>query len=445
MEAPHPFSYSTGDLYRDSSHTNTTYTTDFSASTGKPKPVAGADFYDRSYFSRRVALFGLFISFLVGIACIVCSVHVFLSKRTMLTGVAFLPLEQWWQRELVGLGATLLVALCTEATGFVHNVALRSALASEQRLRFNTNLRLLSAAKGALNPNGKMFNGLMALLLVVSYSSGILVTLAVVTDSSEGRTRAVPLPSTTQIYISNVALLVLGGALLLQVVIAVVAMATADIRTWSSSPFDITAALVHHTQVTPVQGRCMHGVKDVDIHVPLLPRKKQPSAWRSHSSLRKVVITIWVLVFACIAWAFVVTHISAGNVRNVFTSWSFFSGQQSYVAAYPISLLGKTAWVDWVVCFLSTMAVQGWVTLTLHCSELVANVIRDEKVWRCATEMKGAKVLTHPLAPVLGSWLSLTLLCAKALLRGYFLFVINSVRFSWMGCAVDVNLPGPLA
>jgi len=363
MEAPHPVSYSTGNSYRDSSYTNTTYTTDFSASTGKPKPVAGTDFYDRSYLSRRVALFGLFISFLVGIACIVCSVHVFLSKGTMLTGVTFLPLEQRWQRELVGLGANLLVALCTDATGFVHNVALRSALASEQRLRFNTNLRLLSAARGTLNPNGKMFNGLMALLLVVPYSSGILVTLAVVTNSSEGRTRAVPSPSITQIYISNIALLVLGGALLLQVVIAVVAMATTDIRTWSSSPFDITAALVHHIQVTPVQGRCMHGVKDVGIDMSLFPRKKQPSAWRSHSSVRKVVITLWALVFACIVWGFVVAHISAGNLRNMFTSWSFSPGQQSYVAAYPISLLGHTAWVSWVVCYLSTMLVQGWVTL----------------------------------------------------------------------------------
>ena len=422
IEASHLLSYSTGNSYRDSRYINATYKTGFSVSTGMPKPVTGPDFYDRSCLSRRVALFGLFISSLVGVACTACNVHVFLSKGTMFTGVAFVPLKQWWQRELVGLGANLLVALCTEATGFVHSVALRSALASEQRLGFNTNLRLLSAARGALNPNGKMFNGLMALLLVVSYSSGILVTLAIVTGSPEDRTWSIPSdPSITQIYISNVALLVLGVALLLQVFIAVIAVRKADIWTWSSSPFDITAALVHHTQVTPVQRRCMHGVKDVGTDMPLFPRKKQPSAWRSHSSVRKVVIALWALLFACIVWGFVVAHISAGNLRNVFPSWSFFSGQRSDVAGYHISLLGKTAWVDWVACYLGTMLTQGWVTLALHCSELVANVIRDEKAWRCATKMKGAKVSTHPLAPVLGSWLSLTLLCAKALLRECFL------------------------
>ena len=74
----------------------------------------------------------------------------------------------------------LLVACCTEATGFVHNIALRSALASESRLMFNTNLRLLTGAhKSIFNPNGMFCNCLMAMLLILSYSSSTLVTLTV--------------------------------------------------------------------------------------------------------------------------------------------------------------------------------------------------------------------------------------------------------------------------
>ena len=403
MEAPPPLS----DSYRDSSYTNITWTT------GRPKSIAGADFYDRSRFSKWVALSGLLASFFVSVAC---AFFVFITKGTVLGGMTAVTLKRWWQGELVSLGINLLVTLCTEATGFVHNVALRAALASEQRLVFNTNLRLLSAAGGIFNPNGKLFNGFMALLLVLSYSSSVLVTLEVAIDPREGGR------GTTLIFISNKPLIVLAVTLALQVFIAVLAMVLANIRTWSSSPFDITAALVHHTQIIPVHGRCMHGVKDASKYGPLSPRKKQPSACRSHSSIRKVIIALWFLVAACFTWGFYMAHISAGNIFKVFTSWTFFSGAQSYVVTYPIPLHGKMAWFYWIIFYLCIIAIQAWMTFALHCSELVANVIRDEKVWRCATTAKGAKVSTNPLAAVYGSWLNIMLLFAKPMFREYLPF-----------------------
>ena len=415
MVPPSP-SYSTKGSYYDSSYSKTSslYTTDFSVTTEKPKPVTGADFYDRSRFSKWVALSGLFVSFLVGIACTVCSIHVLLTKGTVLTGVTAIALKEWWQRELLVLGINLLVALCSEATGFVHSIALRAALASEQRLRFNTNLRLLNAAGGTFHPNGRVFNGLMGLLLVVAYSSAILVTLEVDVESPGGG------GTTTLIYISNVPLLVLSVTLLLQSALAVVSMTSANILTWSSSPFDITAALVHHTQIIPVQGRCMHGITDVDEDTPLFPREKQPSAWQSHSSIRKVIFSLWALVVACFIWGIVVACI-AGDLGDVFGSWSFLSDTGSYVASYPIPLLGDAAWLYWMFCYLNIMLVQAWMTFALYCSELVVNVIRDEQVWRRAATKKGAKVWTHPLAAVYESWLSPTPLLANAVFSECFL------------------------
>ncbi|KAG6333761.1 hypothetical protein ID866_5323 [Astraeus odoratus] len=405
MSPPPP--YSERGWFRHTYFSDTTdSSTDFERISWKQKPIAGPEFYDRSRLSRIVALGGLFVSFLFGSGCIYGGVKIFLSKNSVSSGVVVVSLGHAWQRELISLGFSLLVTMCTEATGFVHNIALRAALSSERRLRFNANLRLLSAASGLFSPNGIICNMMMSLLLVVSYSSGILVTLAVDTDSN------------VQICVSDIPLIVLGVCVLLQVIISFAGMASADIMTWSSSPFDITAALVHHAQVIPVADKCMHGVKDMDLQPgPAYPRAKQPSALGAHSSVRKVITTLWVLVVACVVWGLVVARISAGNIGNAFSSWSFFSDQQSYVTPYTIHLASGGAEISWAAYYVSMALVQGPMTLGLHCSELVVNVVRDEKVWRCATRKKGAKVSTYPLAPVFGSWLNILLLVAKPVLH----------------------------
>ena len=420
MQAPHPpsSSYSNNGSFRGSYYSDTTTTTtDFERC--KQKSVTGPEFYDRSLLSRRVALCGLFTSLAFSIACIIGSVEIFLSKNAISAGVIVVPLNRWWQRESVSLCLNLLVTTCTEATGFVHNIALRSALASQRRLRFNTNLRLLSAASGIFNPNGTFCNCLMALLLIVSYSSSILVTLAVNMDPQNNEQSDAAAPS-SEICMNDVPLLVLGVSLLLQTIIAFVGMISTDIQTWSSSPFDITASLVHHAQVIPVPGRCMRGVKDADRQGPTAPNVVQPSAWSAHSSVRKVIITLWALVVACLFWGLIVALVSAGSIRDALNSWSFFPKAESYVKAYTIPFHGRVALFYWVVCYMNMGIIQGPMTLALHCTELVANVIRDEKVWRCATKKKGAKVATHPLVSIFGSWLNIVLLCAKPVFREYF-------------------------
>ncbi|KAL4082051.1 hypothetical protein V8B97DRAFT_157889 [Scleroderma yunnanense] len=412
MQAPPscPSSCSYERSWRGTHYSDTTSTTiDFERL--KQKPVAGPEFYDRSLLSRRVALFGLFISIAFSIACIIGSIKIFLSKNAILAG-AVVPLDRQWQRELIGFGLKLPVTTCTEAMGYVHSVALRSALASERRLRFNTNLRLLDAAKGVLNPNGTLCNFLMALLLIISYSSSILVMLSVnmgPTSNEQGSAN----PPNLEICMSGVPLLVLGVSLLLQAIIALAGMISTNILTWSSSPFDITAALVHNTQVIPVPGRCIRGVKDADLHGPTTPGVVQPSAWSAHSSVCKVVAILWALVIACLLWGLIVALVRAGSIRDALNSWSFFPKAQSYMKGYTIPLPGRVGWFYWVVYYLNMGVIQGPMTLALHCTELVATVIRDEKAWRCATTRKGAKVAMHPLAPVFGSWLNVVLLCAK--------------------------------
>jgi hypothetical protein len=54
------------------------------------------------------------------------------------------------------------------------------------------------------------------------------------------------------VCIPGLYLLLLGITLLLQVVIALSGMRAVKLLTWSSSPFDMTTALVQHVQLTLV-------------------------------------------------------------------------------------------------------------------------------------------------------------------------------------------------
>ncbi|KAG1739833.1 uncharacterized protein EDB91DRAFT_1082214 [Suillus paluster] len=161
--------------------------------------------------------------------------------------------------EALTLILDLLVTICTEFTGFVHGISLRSALASESRLPFNTNLRLLTAACGWRNPNGALLNGIMA-VLIISYTSTSLILYDdfTVKDDTD---------IVMDIAIAGLPLLFLGVALLLQVVIALSGMRAVKILTWSSSPFDLTAALVHHSRLIPVPFQCIMRWMDSARHL----------------------------------------------------------------------------------------------------------------------------------------------------------------------------------
>lgn len=419
--------------YHPDHHRDSYVTTDFESVHFKPKQTTGPEFYDRSNLSRKIGLVGVGVAALFGWVCIFEGFMIFVSKNTISSGVVVISLQNSWEKELLCLGLNLMVTACTEAIGFVHGIALRSSLASQRRLDFNTNLRLLSAANGLFNPNGTMCNIVMALLLIVSYSSSLLVALSVDMDSSSGVADA-----ELAICISEVPLIVMGVALLLQAIIALASARAADILTWSSSPFDITAALVHHAHVVPEPGQCMHGVGDNAPPGPRVPSRAQPSAWRAHSSVRKVVMTLWALVVVCVVWGVVIVHLSDHDMSHVMKSWSFFPQAQSHVIAYSIPIAGGVYWY-WLLYYLNMAAIQGPLTLALHCSELVVNVIRDEKVWRKATTAKGTTIASHPLVLVFGSVLNVGLLVSKPLLRKSHHVSLSCFSSSDRDCRLDAR------
>jgi hypothetical protein len=112
------------------------------------------------------------------------------------------------------------------------------------------------------------------------------------------------------VCITGLPLLLLGLGLLLQVVIALSGMHAVKILTWCSSPFDVTAALVHYAQLIFVPLRCMRNVSDLDVSGgSSMPSETQPSAWHAHPSIWKVILSLWGLVLACARWAALATVI----------------------------------------------------------------------------------------------------------------------------------------
>ncbi|OAX40120.1 hypothetical protein K503DRAFT_855552 [Rhizopogon vinicolor AM-OR11-026] len=405
---------------------------DFDSITSEEKSTAETrpDLYDCSLTSRRYALAGVACSTVFSISCIIAGI-VIMSTSFGDNGAVIVHVPSSYSNlrtEMLALALNLIVTLCTESIGLVHSISLRSALASKSRLRFNTNLRLLTAARGWRNPNGTLFNGIMAVLLILSYTSASLVLFSMVLGDYDNTPQA---SIVDPIAIAGLPLLLLGVALFLQVVIALSGMLAVRILTWSSSPLDVTAALVHHMQLTPVPLRCMHCVSDVNVHRgPAKPLEVQPSAWHSHPSIRKVILSLWGLVVACAGWGALTTILWYINSLQFETDigvkmelwWSFLPN--------PITNFGNISWnfplagvvtVQWWILLFTVVAlVQGPLTLGLHCSELVANVIRDERCWRRATGRNELRMTTNPLKSFFTDPLSLVIFVTKSVLHWMF-------------------------
>ncbi|KAG1863739.1 hypothetical protein F4604DRAFT_1683602 [Suillus subluteus] len=391
------------------------------------------DFYNRSLTSRRYALVGVAFSSIFSCACIVAGIITLANHGIM--GVTVFNLvkpdksaQLYLEQEMVSLTLNLIVTLCTESIGLIHGITLRSALASESRLRFNTNLRLLTAARGWYNPNGTLLNSISAALLIISYTSASFVI------SSDVQETVMPPIYELEgicIAIASLPLLILGVVLLLQVMIALSGMRAVKILTWSSSPFDLTAALVHHMQLTPATLRCMRCVSDLDMcGGPARPSEIQPSAWHAHPSIRKVVISLWVIVAACAGWATLVMYIwdrfqhhdtegvSVYGSALTLQTWSFFANEVRDSSIIYYIWGGNLE--RWTLLFVNMAAVQGPLTLGLHCSDLIANVIRDERQWRCATGRKGLRTATNPVKTIFIHPICLVLFTAKPFLHWMF-------------------------
>ncbi|KAG2357955.1 hypothetical protein BDR07DRAFT_1525941 [Suillus spraguei] len=201
-------------------------------------------------------------------------------------------------------------------------------------------------------------------------------------------------------------------------------MRAVKILTWSSSPFDLTAALVHHTQLTPATFQCMRCVSDLDTDEgPAKPSEIQPSAWHAHRSIRKVVIFLWAIVAALVMYIWHKTNLGSRDAL-ILETWSLLPGSTYIMYA----ILGANHLEVWILLFVNMAAIQGPLTLGLHCSELIANVIRDERQWKCATGRKGLIMTTNPVKAIVTQPICLVLFVAKFFL--HWMFGLSLIRYT---------------
>ncbi|KAG8993723.1 hypothetical protein FRB94_010390 [Tulasnella sp. JGI-2019a] len=305
-------------------------------------------------------------------------------------------LGQWTDRAL-GLAFNALVTASTEATGYVHGTTLKWGLAREGRLRFNANLRLFSATKGVLSVNGPVVNVIFIISIILSYAASSTVLLhSSILPGFLGGGDQVP---TSVIYFLPP--IILGTTLILQAILGLIAFFNTHVPTWSSSPLDITSALVHHNYIHHQPQRCMRSVsKTNDTSTdPIRPLSRQPSAWSSHKTVARVVWFVWGAPVIWVGWIFI---------------WMYALpyGLSSGGGVTPLRVVG--------LGLLRLSGVQSIVTVVLHCCELVTTLARDEAVWRAASTPAGARPAGNPLKAVLRSWQSVVLLLAKPSIHWFF-------------------------
>ncbi|KAG8993649.1 hypothetical protein FRB94_010501 [Tulasnella sp. JGI-2019a] len=354
--------------------------------------------YDRG--RRSLVLFGLILTLVAGSAFIGIGIGIYARSHNTDKYIV-IQLSQWTDVAL-GLSFSAIVTMCTEATGYVHGTTLKWGLAKEGRLKFNANLRLFSATNGALSVNGAVVNIASTLSLIFSYaaSSTMLMHSSILPKFLMGQATAASSPSIT--VISFLPPIILGATLILQAILGLVAFSHTHVPTWSSSPLDITSALVHHGYVQCRPQRCMRPVSMTkDSHNdPIRPMPRQPSIWSTHKAAPRVV---WFVSGTLVAWA--------GWICIV------------WFVPPPDALWFRTSEAPLGSLMLSLMylaAAQSVVTIVLHCCELVTTLARDEVVWRAASKTQGARPAGNPLKVVLRSWKSAALLLAKPAIHWYF-------------------------
>ncbi|KAL9110187.1 MAG: hypothetical protein Q9227_005248 [Pyrenula ochraceoflavens] len=356
--------------------------------------------FDPSTITKQACIIAVLVGALLCITCFVLASAIFATYGNEVLG-HFLHLSPSGA-EVIALTVNFVLTLCLEGLAFIHATSLRWALYKEDRLEFNTNLRLLTSARIS-KPNKWYINALSAACLILCYAatSQIFLTL----DPKE-KVDGVEQVTFTTIVVNPVALIVLGIGLLVYTVIAVWCLAS-NLRqcpTWSSSPMTNTLAALHQ-RLTHHPNRCMMPVHSKLIpSQPMAPSPKQQPLQAALPGLKYLTTLIWALTFLSFAWflsmIFVSRSIRPGGAKTPwhFTmSWSIVwdGGYADPINSVPISMFsygsGNNTYtrstarnVQYLYSILFLVAIQGLQTIGLHCIELVVNANRDEDIWRRA-------------------------------------------------------------
>ncbi|KAK3614679.1 hypothetical protein LTR56_027095 [Elasticomyces elasticus] len=269
-------------------------------------------------------------------------------------------------RAVIELAVNGAITLCTETLGYVHTISLRWALQRQGRLHFSSNLRLFTQASNSA-ANVWYVNTASGIALILTYAAGSQIFL-VTADPSWYSPKA-----GGRVMVNGIAILVTGLSLLVQAGIAHLCFLGQDVRipTWSSNVLTITLASLHNVpHFRRHNRRCMSPAssRQTRDEAASRPSAVQPSLRKTDSSTVYVLVLVWLLGPAVIAWA-------AGTAVTALKRFP-----EGLTAIY----LTKSAVGSLLYGILLISAMQAVATLGLHSVELLVNRSRDEVTWRHA-------------------------------------------------------------
>ncbi|KAK9323262.1 hypothetical protein V1517DRAFT_320726 [Lipomyces orientalis] len=339
-------------------------------------------------------------------------------------------------RDVVSLLFTFVVAIVTESLGFVHGTCLKWTLLKEGRLKFSSNLRLVSHARHS-RPNGWMCNTIFMYATAVSYATTPILVIyrSTASDTYPEFTKAAPI--------------VLGISVLVQCAICIWGLAVTRIPSWNSSP--LVAAFIASTRDkndmdrTILQnryGRCMASVyeskRKPSGELPMSPKTRQISAIFTRAQAVCTLFISYAIFVGLLAWFIAVTVVirkNGGDATSRSFDWNFFPNENtpslaiksfnSADSSTSATLQTKTSAV--LVSIMLATCVQLIITIGSHFAESQVLLSRDEDIWRKASTEDGCDQSYYSLvAPLANLW-------------SFVLFVLK-VSLHWIyGLAVDFN------
>lgn len=419
---------------------------------------------DKGKLTERLSLAGLALVWICGIVCIAGAASFYARPcySTVLSVNGQLPagfIDAGGYGSLYAFIVTTILTICTEATGFVHDVCLRWNLFHERRLRWTTNLRLLSTSRVTPATRGPS-NLLYFLTLAISYtaSSQIFLWAIFAPNNNEVWGGTGNLANAAAVMALGVCL-ILQGALITWIYFA----SRQHIKTWSSNALTVTLACVYfddhlasastnpgYSALVPTAARLSRTNWQSSEHElgspPLVaPSAKQPSLFATRKkAIRLNLCFISVLPALLAMWAAIVlvgwhrsdTPISLSELGSDDSKALKIISDESWInapAIQPFPYLNgdgtgipMSTTVTTFICLLIVFCIQAYLTFALHCIEVIVNSARDQKSWeQAAKHLKSAKANGAPLDPnIVVSFLSsppnLCLLASKSVAHWLF-------------------------
>jgi hypothetical protein len=417
--------------------------------------------YDRSATSRLLCLYGLGIGSLGGLISLSFGIYLVHSPGRN----QFLSWDKTIS-EFMPLLINVLVTIHNETAGYILTVSLRWALQREGRLGFSSNLRLFSLARSS--PANSWYANLgVAVCIILTYASASLIFIS---DYDQeiwaGGAYETLMPAGKTVYVNGYALITLGMGMLGQGAVAAACLrGMRHVPTWSSNLMEVASACLATGAIQRQPGRCMRSVHQIKLDSePAHPMARQQSVFRAQKQARIVFYVLWASVLLAIIWAtallLVIRH--SNVVQGVVNGYSlsFFpvspnpsivgsgtgrdtlTGNWTPSVAIPWLIVGSRGsnglvspeWKEHIYfpSYIGILAVvcvlQAFITLSLHCAEILVNMTRDELMWRRA----GSKGLARPGFNAMFS--------AMASLPGVTLFALKPVLHWFYGLAVSPYL-----